>query len=129
MPFKKYNRVSHLTFWIGTVVKIESEEIISVHFDHGGIRRLNLKYAKLSPVAVEKEAQLLAENERGIKETFESTDAHDSHAHGSHWEPFFENTNVLLERLPEALNRSAIVPCWADNSRSDYISFIGMFLS
>jgi hypothetical protein len=79
MSFKGNDRISHPKFGIGTVTKVESEEIIEVSFDHSGKRRLNLKYAGLSPVAIEKEAQLLAEDERGFAETFETPDAYDAH--------------------------------------------------
>jgi len=104
-------------------VKVGSDEVITVHFDHAGEKRLNIKYANLSLITIEEEARLLAENEQGIAETFEVPDAHDSHGHSSHWEPFFDDMNVLMEILPDALKRSSAVPCWADNACSGATSF------
>lgn len=108
---------------MGTVVKVEGPEVVTVRFDHGGERRLSLKYANLSSVTLEREARLLAQNEQDLVETFAAPDKPSSHGHGSHWEPFLDNANVLLKMLPEVLKRSLTIPCWADNARAGSTSF------
>ncbi len=122
MKFQKNDRVRHPVFGRGTVTDPGKNSTIEVQFDIGGKKRLDLRYAKLSVISPEEEAQFVLELQRSISETFAQPDQEDAHGHGSHWALFTDDISAFLgATLPTAAQRGVIAPCWGVNNPASFV--------
>lgn len=110
--------VVHQKFGLGTVLEVESEEIITVKFVDAGRKRLNLNLASLSRPTEEMNDALQPggkKYQKWLDETFVFEGEEAEHSLGSHWSPFFDEATDVLGSLPEILSKALVQVAYTDN--------------
>ncbi len=115
-------RIAHRKFGPGTILSVESDEVIVVNFDRSGRKRIAIDYAPLSRNLTKFEDAIKPDSaayQKWLSETFEIKDDKAVHYHGNHWQPFLDDLSALIKRMPEIIPKALDVVSYASNNKAE----------